>query len=166
MLIGLTGAAGCGKTTVAKMLNIPMYNFAQPMKESCRIIFGWNDEHLHGDLKEIIDPNFGVSPRQALQTMGTDWGRNMITKDLWLKRAQIEINKHAELVIGDVRMNNEAELIKQNGGIIVHIVRGFKQEVRAHVSEEGVADRLIDITLGNDGSLEHLRAAVKELKQY
>jgi len=164
MLIGLTGESRCGKDTVATMLGLPGYHFAKPMKDACRIIFGWNDEHLYGDLKEVVDPNFGISPREALQTMGTDWGRNMINKDLWLKRAQIEINRNEHLVISDVRMDNEARLIKSNGGIIVKIIRDDKPVVRDHESEDGVSEQFVDRVIHNDGTLNQLKSMVTSLK--
>ncbi len=164
MLIGLTGEARCGKDTVATMLGLPEYHFSKPMKDACRVIFGWGDEHLYGDLKEVVDPKFNVSPRKALQTMGTDWGRNMIVQDIWLKRAQIEINSNEHLVVSDVRFDNEARLIRSNGGIIVKIIRGDKPSVRDHVSEEGISEQFVDRTIYNDGTINQLKNMVTSLK--
>jgi hypothetical protein len=91
MLIGLTGKARSGKDTVAGYLNnkhmFSHYWFSKPMKDACRTIFGWDDRHLYGDLKEVVDPVYGISPRVALQTLGTERGRNCINQDLWLTRA-------------------------------------------------------------------------------
>lgn len=164
MLYGITGNARCGKGTVAKLLGYPEYHFSKPMKDACRNIFGWNDEHLYGELKDVVDPNFGVSPRMALQTMGTDWGRNMVNKDLWLKRAQIEINNNSQLVISDVRMNNEARLIKQNGGKIIKVVRDVKVDIRDHVSEEGIDNQYVDYIIDNNGTLNMLREMVNSIR--
>lgn len=164
MLYGLTGEARCGKDTVAKMLNIPEYHFSKPMKDACRIIFGWNDEHLYGELKEVVDPNFGVSPREALQTLGTEWGRGMIDNHIWLKRAQIEINNHSSLVVSDVRFDNEARLIKQNGGVIIEVVRDVKVDVRQHSSEAGINRNFVDYIIHNDGSFDDLRSKVNAIK--
>lgn len=161
MLIGLTGAAGCGKTTAAKILEKALemqeYHYAKPLKDACKIIFDWNDEHMYGDLKEIVDPAYGVSPRMAMQTLGTEWGRSLIHKDIWLIRAKTEIERHSRLVISDVRMDNEAELIIRNGGIIIDIQRPVKHEVRSHSSEAGVSEHLIHKTIMNNGTLEEFR---------
>ena len=56
------------------------HSLADVMKEACRVIFGWTDKHLYGELKEVIDPRYGISPRHALQTLGTEWGQYKLSE--------------------------------------------------------------------------------------
>lgn len=163
MLIGLAGVAGSGKDTVGDHLGVKTYAFAQPMKEACRLIFNWTDEHLHGSLKEAIDPKYGISPRQAFQTIGTEWGRNLINQNIWLIRAEQEIDKHNDLVITDVRFDNEAQLIRRNGGIVINIIRPDINGVNPHVSENSLSPNQIDHHIVNDGTLWELYRKVDTL---
>ena len=48
-LIGLAGAAGCGKDTAAQVISeqygIPLYALATPIKKSINDIFSWDERH-------------------------------------------------------------------------------------------------------------------------
>ncbi len=159
-LIGITGLARSGKDSIADHLvdmhEYVSYSFAKPMKDACKIIFNWTDEHVYGHLKDVIDPVFNVSPRIALQTMGTEWGRETINQSIWLIRAQIEIEKHDLLVIPDVRFDNEAELIRRHGGRIIQVTRRQAESVNTHSSEAGINQDFVDYRLRNEGSLSQL----------
>ena len=156
-LIGLTGRARSGKDTVAHHLNennsYSSYAFAQPMKQACKIMFNWSEQHVNGDLKEVVDPLFGISPRVAMQRLGTEFGRETINKSMWLLRAQTEIDSKLNLVITDVRFNNEAELIKENGGIVIEIRRNDREAVSEHKSENGIDESLVDFVVENNGTI-------------
>lgn len=167
LLIGLTGLARAGKDTTANIIqkhtNAALYAFAQPIKEACKVLFDWQDQHVHGELKEVVDPHFGVSPRKAMQTLGTEWGRGLINSELWLLRAQKQVDSNERLIITDVRFNNEAEFIRNNGGIVIEIRRDNTQQVRVHCSEYGISPSLVDHVIDNNGSIEQLRSRVSGL---
>lgn len=167
LLIGLTGRARSGKDTVAEELvlkyEIAHYWFSKPMKDAAKIIFNWTDAHVYGELKDIVDKKFGVSPRHALQTIGTDWGREMINDKIWLIAAENAIKLETRLVISDVRFDNEAEFIQSHGGVIVRINRPDLKEVQLHKSEDGVSDEYIDHEIDNDGTLTDLYHKVDQL---
>ena len=59
-LIGIQGIAGAGKDLVGKMLynkvHAHIYHFADPIKQSVNALFGWDDRHTDGDVKEVVDP--------------------------------------------------------------------------------------------------------------
>lgn len=168
---GFTGLAGSGKNAAADHLVINSYYneyaFAKPIKDACKVMFNWTEEHVNGSLKEQIDTRYNVSPRQAMQTLGTEWGRNTINANLWLLRAQDEINNAMmdgkSLAITDARFDNEAQLIKDNGGIVIKIVRADIEAVAAHSSETGISDSLIDYVIKNDGSLFDLWAKIDSI---
>lgn len=155
MIIGLTGKARSGKDTAAEYLaqyGFEHYWFSKPMKDACASIFGWGDEHLYGDLKEVTDIRFGCSPRQALQTLGTEWGRDCIGEDLWIDIAKQKMLNAESIVISDVRFDNEARAIRDMGGVVVEIIRDDAQSVNAHSSEQGIEKELISMTLENNSS--------------
>ena len=165
-LIALTGYAGSGKSTVAKHLvekhGFTLVKFAGPLKNMMRAL-GLGDREIEGDLKEQPHPLLcGETPRHAMQTLGTEWGRNCIGQEFWI-RAALE-NAHAVLdqggrvVIDDCRFNNEADAVRALGGEIIQIRRPCVAPVSAHPSESlGVPPSHIFL---NDGSEDDLRALV------
>lgn len=166
MIIGLTGKARSGKDTAAAQLvkgGFEHYWFSKPMKDACRSIFGWSDAHLYGDLKEVVDERFGVSPRVALQTLGTEWGRDCINKDLWINIAKMKMESAQNIVISDCRFDNEAEIIRSMGGYIVEIVRGDIEQVNAHSSEGGISPHLITLTVTNNSTIEYFNNEIDYL---
>lgn len=181
ILIGLAGVARSGKDTAAGVLarevGLYSYAFADPIKRMLEQVFG--DNFVHGD-REQIEPISGVSYRTLMQTLGTEWGRN-IQPDLWTRVAKSkwewvkegmpwvtelgrmsnlqlgneELNKG--MVISDVRFDNEAGWIRSEGGIIVHIDRPGTEKVgvAGHVSEQGVTRLPYDLVVMNDCTMEH-----------
>lgn len=169
MLIGLCGAAGCGKGSVAAILaehrGFKVFSFADPLYEAVAAISGMTVEQLQDrSIKEAPIPWIGKSPRYLLQTLGTEWGRNTISQSIWVDAAMRRADGVENAVIADVRFNNEAEAIKAAGGKIYLIVRPGWQtldaEAARHSSESGVGIELIDGFLSNSGSLDDLRREV------
>ncbi len=167
ILIGLTGHARTGKTTAANHLasehGFETYAFATPLKEGVAAIFGLNVEDLDGDAKEELIPWLGRSPRQLMQLLGTEFGRDMISANLWVDLAEQNLDALAELVphatgfvISDVRFENEADYIRKRGGLVVHITRSDAPDVSPHLSELGVAAQPQDLVINNDAELKDL----------
>lgn len=174
ILIGLTGLARSGKTTAATHLerdhSFVSYAFANPLKEGIAAMFNLSVEDLDGLAKEEPIQWLGRSPRQLMQLLGTEWGRYMISADLWIDLAEQNLSNLAELfpeapgyVISDVRFENEADFIRKRGGFVVHIKRHDAQEVNAHTSELGVAVHQADLVVTNDGELSDLLAQLDQI---
>jgi hypothetical protein len=178
-LIGLTGPARCGKSTVASILEgagFVAYAFADPLKDGlATMLHGLGDEvseHLEDpERKEVEIDGLGVSPRYLLQTLGTEWGRERVRADFWVRilAARIERDRRTDwlpaIVVSDVRFPNEARwVLDQPGGEVWRIVRpGFEGRARQHASEAGIPAALISQGVVNDGSIEDLAARVAEL---
>lgn len=131
MIIALTGLAGSGKSTAAKHLvekhGFTLVKFAAPLKDMLRPL-GLGDREIEGDLKEVPCALLGGrTPRHAMQTLGTEWGRECMDPDLWiriaLKRAAAELDQGGKVVMDDCRFPNEAEAVLARGGSIVRITR-------------------------------------------
>lgn len=170
MLIGIHGKAGAGKDTLAdifvKEYGYEKYSFAKPLKDAVKAIFGWDERHVNGELKEVNDPFYGFSPRHAMQTLGTEWGRVCLRNDLWTRIAQQIIYKKENIVIPDVRFDNEAEFILENKGLLLHVVRPSQETIglSAHASERGITDiDKIAQRVINDGSISKLQIEAFEI---
>lgn len=167
-LIGLAGPAYCGKDTVGKILReqfpVRTASFADPIRDMLRKTFNLTAEHFYGSLKEVPLPWLNKSPRQLMQTLGTEWGRGLVHEDLWLMLAEQKIKQYHDsgyhAAITDCRFENEATRIRQAGGVIWHIQRGDVKSVSAHKSEAGVAYRFGDTIIDNNGTLEQLQDEV------
>ena len=127
MLIGLCGPAGAGKNTVAELLTdsdgctLVQMAFADPLYECVSTITGLPVACLKDrDVKETVIPWLGKSPRQMLQTLGTEWGRGTVHTEIWVRitmeRAKPELVVGRGVVITDVRFDNEAQAIIDSGG--------------------------------------------------
>lgn len=177
-LIGIAGKARSGKDTAANYLahkhGLIRYSFATPMKAAIKTMFGLTDRHVDGDLKETELPWLGVSPRRIMQTLGTEWARDTIRQDLWVLLAQREWQQmkeptddtfHAGMIIPDVRFEDEADFIRRNGGLVIHIERDSAPKIESHKSESGVQPVYGDPIILNNGSLDDLYRAMSEVIQ-
>jgi hypothetical protein len=176
LLIGLTGPARTGKTTTAHHLTLDYgfecYAFADPLRDALSAIFHLSPENFEGSAKEEPIAWLGRSPRQLMQLLGTEWGRHMISANLWIDLAEQRLDGLADaswpaphFVISDVRFENEADFIRKRGGVIVHLQRFDAPKVNPHASEAGVSLHKNDLVLVNDGDLPSLQHQIKELIQ-
>src|ERR1035437_1428336 len=162
MIIGIAGHSGSGKSAAAAILvqhGFMRQRFAQPLKDMLKAA-GLTDEHCDGNLKEQpCDLLGGKSPRHAMQTLGTGWGRDMIHPDLWIILWRARAIKSPLVVVDDVRFHNEAAAIRDLGGVIWRVNRpGYGGD--GHVSESYIAGLFADHEIDNSGGLDGLRIQV------
>lgn len=196
MIIGLVGFIGAGKGTVGELLRLHGYkqaSFAGALKDTASVLFGWDRDLLEGDtvqsrvFREQKDDwwssrfGYDFSPRLALQLLGTEAGRDVFHKDVWIYALENRIKNINDVVITDTRFPNEIDFIRNNGGVIVEVRRGERPEwyttailentdgqtgsmskhwPNIHVSEWAWIGQTIDYTIENDGSLNDLKRTV------
>ncbi len=163
-IIGITGRAGAGKDTVANLL-VEHHGFhrlaiADKIKDGCAAMFGI-DRGLFDDRdkKEVVIDWLGKSPRQLAQLAGTEFGRAMIGNDVWLRVAGHGLVDGVRYVMSDVRFENEADFIRANGGVVLHLVRPGTDAGTAstHSSEAGVAVKAGDLLVRNEKTIDDLK---------
>ena len=167
-VVALTGAAGSGKSTAADYLirhhGYERVKFADPLKDMMRAI-GLSERYIEGDLKEEPTPWLrGKTPRHAMQTLGTEWGRNCIGEDFWvflwrMRCIDVIVGEDGRVVVDDCRFPNEAAAVRSLGGVIIKL-EGRGGIAGAHASEAGCGTW--DSVVENDGCVTDLYAGVEE----
>lgn len=165
-VVALTGLAGSGKSTLADYLierhGYVRVKFAGPLKSMLRAM-GLSDAHIEGDLKEVPTPLLqGRTPRYAMQTLGTEWGRSMspdLWTGLWQATANDVLDNGGRVVTDDVRFDNEAEVVRAVGGVVIQL-QGRGGIAGGHASESGVD---ADVVLRNVGSVGDMYARADEV---
>jgi hypothetical protein len=163
-IIGLTGYKGSGKNLAASYIitNYPGWkddSFAAPIRKMLSTM-GFPLEYLYGKKEEVI-PELGVTGRHLLQTLGTEWGRNMVGHNLWVQLASMRMKTaKSDVVFTDLRFPNESLAVWGAGGIVVRIVRPG-HDGDDHSSEKSMAQIVPDHTITNNCDLEHLEKQIR-----
>ena len=166
-LVALAGRRNSGKTTAASFLVSLGYkkeSFASPMKSMLRAIgvpycslYGTNEE------KQEVLRLFNMSGRSLMQIAGTEFGRNMIHPDIWV-RTFFERHLPPLTVIDDLRFQNELDAVKAKGGLVIRIIRPDSQNLDDdHSSETGINDLKVDQTIINNGTVWDMTEKIKSL---
>lgn len=153
VLIGLVGRKHSGKDTFADYLvnhyGFTKQAFAGPVKEICRVMFLLTPEQLEDpQQKETVDKRWGLSPRQMMQKVGTDMVRQVWDENFWLKNMDLRLCD-GDVVISDVRFPNEAQYIRDRGGVLVRIVCS-KETTDTHTSETSQESIQEDVSIVNE----------------
>lgn len=179
-LVGLIGRKGSGKDTAALALLPKGYanvKFAGALKDMLRCLLLTQgvdaktvERMIEGDLKE--EPTSllgGRTPRYAMQTLGTEWGREIMDDALWV---DIAIRKALQgpTVITDVRFPNEMAAIKRAGGVCIGIKANWLSAQAGEHESEALVDDLINSLpasqqlLNQRGEGEHTPFVIQEFQ--
>ena len=159
MIIGLVGRARSGKDTSAQIIKklAPWYEIckiAQPVKDSLKVLYSWDERHTEGDLKEVTVPIVGKSPRQAMIETA-ERVKKESGQDFFIQRL-LNTCDDRFIVITDVRFQNEVDAVRRNGGALIKIER----DESSHFSWEDNIDVIAtEYTLHNT-SLQNLQKQV------
>lgn len=168
-LLGLSGRMGSGKSTLAAYIKqlrpgaICCRSFAQPIK-AIGLIIGGGCREADIDKRAVVPTlvDRGITWRRLYQLIGTEFGRNMLSSDIWVQIAKKDLDnscRNFELVIfDDVRFENELQFIKSRGGKVYRIIRDdlplFPES--SHESEQLPDISLYDGVIYNNSTLEEL----------
>lgn len=159
-VIGVAGSRGSGKDTLAALLAehvgrsrpCVVVKFAAPIKKAVAAILGCDPGQLENRAfkERPIKALGGASPRYIMQTLGTEWGRDMVSPDIWLHAARRRIElvaSRSAVIISDVRFRNEAEMIlNYRHGFVVRVTRpALRGSGEQHKSEDLLPSELVDV---------------------
>lgn len=162
--IGIAGQARSGKTTSTNYLLSKLDNtwvtdaFANPIK----VMLGQLGVNCADEYKNTVHPVIGLTPRALMQTLGTEWGRNAVDNDLWVKLLHHRNLNSENLVISDIRAENEADYVRERGGLMIHL-RAHGGIDSNHASEQLLKVKSGDIVINNDGTLGQLYQKLDEV---
>jgi hypothetical protein len=159
MLIGIAGAKRSGKDTLArglsKLLDLPVDSFAAPLRKFVADLLNVSVATLEECKEHPIKWLDGKTPRQMMQTVGTEWGRDTVHADLWLRSLLHRLTRRGA-IISDVRFPNEAEAILAKGGLVIELSRNGTGAGDSHVSEKPLPAELVTFKLPNNGTIPEL----------
>lgn len=163
ILIGISGRKESGKDTVYLFIKellgetgIIQLAFANELKYEVAEACGLSINSIEINKKAL---------RPLLQAWGTDFKRNLVDKDYWVKKIAAKINRipitTKVVVITDVRFHNEASFIRDVKGFVIRVNRPSDNK-DTHISETELYDYQFDYTINNTGTLKDLKARTKE----
>jgi hypothetical protein len=186
-LVGFAGLAQHGKDTAAQFLvselGFKPVAFADPVRrgllaldpyvECIYLIYkGMHEAGLpvpqYWERLSVLVAKYGwdvvkqlPEVRRLKQRYGTEAGRDIHGYDCWVNlMREILDNEESDVVVTDIRFDNEAGLINEYGGRVYHIWRpNFDNGLSEHRSEP-MDFSWADTKLENSGTVEHLRRLV------
>lgn len=186
-LIGISGKIGSGKDTAAEIIQhltnpmgLDMFpyevkKFAGKLKIIASILTGipvekfedqeFKKQYLGEDWNYQIDkfnPIQKMTVRELLQKLGTDALREGLHNNVWVNALLADYNENSNWLVTDTRFPNEAEAIKNLGGVVLRIERSTCQ-LGTHPSETALDNYTFDYVIHNNGSKEDLE---KELVKF
>lgn len=169
-LIGLAGAAGAGKDTIATLMVVDDWEhvaFADPLKDICVRHLGLSKDDVYTQEGKMKFNDFwGMTNREILQKVGTEAMRNGFDKDVWVKIMELKLTgilmRGGKVIVTDCRFGNEAELIYRIGGVVAKVERPSMRSMltkseSGHSSEGGIDDGLVSFTVVNDADIPRLK---------
>ena len=180
-LIGLVGRKRSGKDTAAARLierGFVRYAFADPLRA---LMLELNPclppVSYPGDLAPLQPVRLATyvealgwerakenpEVRRLLQAHG-DAARRLIGEGVWREPVMRRIGwEPAPVVVTDVRYPDEAEAIREIGGILVRIVRPGRDDGDRHPSEIGLDEWPCDVDIVNAGTVADLHTAIDDM---
>lgn len=127
----------------------------RPIRLSDALVEGW----------EVAKQRY-PEVRRLMQVLGTDVMRRLHDDHVWVEEARAVItglmNAGHDVVVTDVRFDDEAAMVHDLDGRIVRIIRpDLGTNTDTHPSEAGIAPGLVDATVVNDGTTERLRTSMR-----
>jgi hypothetical protein len=177
--IGICGKKRSGKDVIADYLvsnhAFQKKKIAENLKAVVKLLFSFTDQQLEDDTKDIVDARWGISPRTAMQFIGTDIMQFQIQKimphigrNFWMNSFLQTLNTNNKIVISDIRFKHEYEAIKnacRGKFLMIKVERPslISTVEDTHSSETAFEEIPADITIKNDGTIEDLTNQISRL---
>jgi hypothetical protein len=172
-IIAICGRRRAGKDTIADFFVKQGYThvkIAGKMKDVMETMFGFTRDQLESDEKELVDPRWGITPRQAMQFFGTEVMQYKIQELLpdvgrtfWVNSIIADISRHPsqKFVISDMRFVHEYQRLREHehGVYVIKVVKPDQEEcgnADQHVSEKEYCNIPESLKVYNDGTINDL----------
>jgi hypothetical protein len=190
LFIGISGKLGSGKDTAAEYIRlrfdhgrkVVICRFADRLKQMTAVLTSTPvDIQYTREGKQVVPPGFADSLGTLQQKLGMAM-REYIHRDVWVHATLSPYLSGPDpsgaavaVIVPDVRFQNEAQFIKEHGGILLRIEgdpTGVRRSDSAnadardlnHISETDLdAYQGFDAVIYNDGSLEQLHERLDEV---
>lgn len=189
MIIGLHGEIGAGKDTVCEMMRYLMYKYCTEYTFDDWAANGaasdWKNVKISKRLKEIVSMLTGYSIEQIEDRLLKDapikgWGNDAVTlrtvmnevgtgiarklnPNVWIFSTFANYTNDDKWIVSDIRFPNEADYIRNKGGIIIDIRREISYSTvdYSHLTETAMREYEYDYIIENRGSLDDLLKNVR-----
>lgn len=184
-LVAICGYKRCGKDTLANYISSTYghdhLKIAGKLKHVVRCLFGFTEEQVECDAKELVDSRWGITPRRAMQFVGTEmfqykvqellpeiqrtfWVKSMVEQEVVPRIAK----QGGSVVISDLRFVHEYIELKKHGVFVIMVERdACEVGGDSHASETEFKDIPADVVIKNNSDirslLEQLEAALVKL---
>ena len=175
-VIAITGYAGAGKDSVAEAyasrltrlgFQCEIIHFADPIKKIMDRLFGWDQTGYPGGDKNKVDVRWGISPRKAYQTFGTDWAHTHVSPNLWINLTAVRVKRNLALgkitLIADLRFLSESDWLASLHPSVrtraIGVIReGAEGSTHSHISETQIPELLgrSNTVFHNEGSFSDI----------
>jgi hypothetical protein len=137
-LIGLCGFKGAGKSTVTasaifnpatSFISLPICqtNFAKPIFDMLSAIVPGDIMYNKARWDEPLRELDGKTVRFAADTLGVEWGRNRMGRNIWINQMRIDIAKNmatgAHVIVDNIRFLDEFDMMKELGAETIAFIR-------------------------------------------
>ena len=166
MIIGILGRSRAGKDTVAKLITMnsvtswDIVRLAQPIKDAVCALYDIPREHVENHEKELVIPDHGITPRQAMQDITENYMRKH-GQGFFSRRVFNKYSLTDNIIIPDVRFRADVEEIKSRGGFVIKVVR--TENAITYTCEHTVDTAPCDFSVLNDGTLNELEEKVTRI---
>lgn len=161
-IIALYGPQKSGKSEAAKAIALRpgwiRLSFADPLYDMLSTLLNTDSRLL--DKSETAEGLCGKTVRHALQSLGTNWGREMIGQTIWIDAMKRNLESWGDfgynVVIDDLRFANEYTMLRKLGATILRVNRAGldTSTVNSHSSEVDWMFFRPDRVVENSGSVE------------
>jgi len=176
-VIAICGVMRSGKDTIANYIcekyDYKHVKIADTLKKTVSVLFGFTQEQLECESKDSIDKSWGITPRAAMQFLGTEIMQYEIQKLLpnigrkfWISSVVAKLNSKDVYVISDMRFVHEYEYLvehfqKEN----VYVIKVQRPNIVSsqHASEKEFEQIKEDILIVNDSCISSLQKKIDDL---
>lgn len=176
-VIAICGQKRSGKDTIASYITYT-YEFrhvkiAEPLKDLCKVLFGFTASQMEDDTKDVIDERHGITPRSAMQFVGTEMMQYKIQellpnvgRNFWINRLLQDSNSNSnsssnKIVISDMRFMHEYKAIKDMYGDNAMVIKVTRDANASNVEDNHASEKEWeqipeDILIRNDTTVYEL----------